>query len=85
MRTPTEECSRKVEQIHGDELGLAVVMLLRDVAGATRAEVIQSVARIFGWTRTGAIVDRRMGEVIDRLVLSERVVAGADETLAVVR
>ena len=60
-------------------------MLLRDVAGATRAEVIQSVARIFGWTRTGAIVDRRMSEVIDRLVRSDLVVLGADDTLALIR
>ena len=85
VRTPTGICSRKAEQIHADELALAVVMLLRDVGGAGRAEVIQSVARLFGWTRTGVIVDRRMSEVIDRLVRDDQVVLGADDTLSLAR
>lgn len=70
VRTPTSGCVRKVDQIHRDEIALAVTMLLRDVGAADFAEVLQSVARLFGWARTGAIVDRRISGVIDDLILN---------------
>lgn len=77
VRTPTPAASRKVEQVHLDELATAVVMTLRDAGAASRTEVTQSVARLFGWTRTGAIVEHRIGSAIDRAVAAGDVTADA--------
>lgn len=85
VRTPTSGCSRKVDQIHSDEIALAVVMLLRDVGAAGYAEVLQSVARLYGWARTGAVVDRRISGVIDDLIRDGDLAMSADGTLAVHR
>ncbi len=83
VRTPTSQATRKVEQVHLDELALAVALTVRDVGAVTRSEVIQGVARIFGWARTGAIVERRINDAINRLVDDHEVVdAGGTLTLA---
>ncbi|WP_246140105.1 DUF4011 domain-containing protein [Protaetiibacter larvae] len=60
--------SRKPEHVHLDEFALAAEMLVRDVGGASRAEVVVALARLFGWGRTGAIVDQRLNQAIDRAV-----------------
>ncbi len=60
--------TRRPEHVHLDEFALAAEMLVRDVGGASRAEVVNAVARQFGWGRTGAVVDQRVNEAIDRAV-----------------
>ena len=77
---PTFEVSRKVEHVHLQELGTAVLMMLRDVGAASHSEIVQGVARIFGWTKTGPIVARRIDDAIDRLVADGRV-SNSGETL----
>lgn len=84
VRTPTFEVSRKVEQVHLQELGTAVIMTIRDVGAASRSEVVQGVARTFGWARTGSMVDRRINEAIDQIVADGRV-ANSEETLTLIR
>ena len=39
VRTPTEACRRDVEHVHGQELTLALVNLVRDTGGITRDEL----------------------------------------------
>lgn len=68
VRTPNDEADRKVEQIHIEELALAAQFLVRDAGGASRAEVVQQVARLFGWGRTGPNVDRRVSEAVEVLL-----------------
>ncbi len=60
--------NRKPEHVHLDEFALAAEMLVRDVGGASRAEVVVAIARQFGWGRTGAIVDERVNAAIDRAI-----------------
>lgn len=84
VRTPSSDVARKVEQVHLDELSLAVIMMIRDVGAAGRSEVAQGVARIFGWTRTGAIVERRINEAIVLLVDDGEII-DSDGTLTNVR
>ncbi len=81
VRTPAKEAVRKVEQVHLDEIGLAVTLTVRDVGAVSRAEAVQSVARIFGWARTGATVERRVGAAIDRLIAGEVISVSDTETL----
>ncbi len=70
--------NRKPEQVHIDEFALAAEMLVRDVGGASRSEVVIAIARQFGWGRTGAIVDERVNAAIDRAVVRGKLVeAGA--------
>lgn len=70
VRRPVGDVQRRVEQVHDDELAVAVTMLVRDAGAVSRAELVQAVARIFGWQRTGQIVDASLSRVIDDQVLS---------------
>jgi len=81
VRTPTENAARKVEQVHLDELALAAILTIRDVGAVSRREVVQGVARIFGWTRNGTVVDRRVNEAIDQLVTDGKATINNDGTL----
>ena len=74
VRTPSAVANRKVEQVHLDELAMASVLTIRDVGAVTRVEVVQGVARIFGWSRTGSIVERRISEAIDSAIAGEEVI-----------
>lgn len=79
VRTPGQHgVVRKGEHIHIDEIALAVELLVRDVGAAERSEIVQQIARIFGWARTGALVDRRINEAVNRTVATGRIVAEAD-------
>jgi hypothetical protein len=68
VRRPAGDVVRRGEQVHVEELALAVLLLVRDAGGAPRSEVIQGVARLFGWARTGATVDRRISEGVAEMV-----------------
>jgi len=60
--------SRKPEHVHLDEFALAAEMLVRDVGGASRSEVVIAIARQFGWARTGSTVDLRVNAAVDRTI-----------------
>lgn len=81
VRTPNDLVDRKVEHIHLDEIGTAVVLTLRDVGAAGRTELVQGIARTFGWSRTGANVDKRINEAIDHQ-LQLGTITGNDDALA---
>jgi len=63
---------RKPEHIHLDEFALAAELLVRDVGGASRDEVVIAVARLFGWGRTGSILEARLNQAIDKAVRAGR-------------
>lgn len=85
VRTPTGMVARKVEQVHLEELAIATVLTIRDVGAINRSEVVQGIARVFGWTRTGATVERRINEAIDRLVNDGNVICSGDDTLTLAK
>lgn len=79
VRTPGRHgVTRKCDHIHIDEIALAVELLVRDVGAAERAEVVQQVARVFGWARTGALVDRRINVAVDRVIATGRLKVDGD-------
>lgn len=71
-RTPADGVQRKAEHIHSDEVEIAVSGIVQDARGASREEVIKGVASLFGWTRTGDIVSRVIGDAIDNLIFTEK-------------
>lgn len=83
VRTPIENAARRVEHVHLEELALAVLRTVQDVGGVSRFEVIQSVARIFGWARTGVSVELRLGDAINHLVAGEKLLLSGIDNLAV--
>ncbi|WAH97525.1 DUF3320 domain-containing protein [Arthrobacter sp. MMS18-M83] len=85
VRTPTRKAARKVEQVHSEELAIATILTIRDVGAANRSEVVQGVARVFGWTRTGPSVDRQINGAIDRLIAEGDIACSGDDTLTLVR
>ncbi|MFF0251282.1 DUF3320 domain-containing protein [Micromonospora zamorensis] len=68
VRSPVDACSRSVEQVHDDELALALTNLVRDTGGVARDELSAHVAKLYGWTRRGPDISRRLELLIDRLV-----------------
>lgn len=83
VRTPTDKVARKAEQVHLEELALAAVLIIRDVGAVSRAEVVQGVARVFGWTRTGTHVDRRINEALEDLIRRGKIACSTGGTLTV--
>jgi len=82
VRTPGDEAIvRKADHIHVGEIGLAVELLIRDVGAAERTEIVQQVARVFGWSRTGTLVDRRINEAVDRVVATGRIAYDGDSLI----
>ena len=72
VRTPSDFV-RKAEQVHDDEIGLAITTLLRNAGSTERPELVTAVARIFGWARAGADITRRVTEVTDDLVTNGKI------------
>jgi hypothetical protein len=64
---------RKVDHVDYGELRLCVALLLRDAGATATTELVTAVARIFGWTRTGADIKSRMDEVIERLLADDEI------------
>ena len=85
VRTPTARVARKVQHVHMEELALAAILTVRDVGAISRPELIQGVARIFGWTRTGTGVDQRVNEAIDWLLSDGTAILSGDDTITLPR
>lgn len=83
VRTPSAITLRKVEHIHPEELGEAMVLLLREMGSATTEQLLVATARLFGWGRTGYSITGRLEPIIDDLVHSQRI--GRDNGLLVSR
>jgi len=58
---------RKAEQIHNQELGLAMTLLLSEMGSATTEQLMLVTARLFGWNRTGSGIQSRLEPIIDDL------------------
>ena len=83
VRTPTEDCHRDVDQVHDEELTLALVNLVRDAGGISRDALTARVARLYGWTRRGPDITARLHTLIDRLLADSALTGNADNlTLA---
>jgi very-short-patch-repair endonuclease len=80
VRTPTDACRRSVEQVHDDELSLALANLVRDAGGISHDELTTCVARLYGWTRRGPDISNRLGALIARL-LGDGTLAGNEHNL----
>lgn len=80
VRTPNS-LIRKADHVDYGELRLCVRLLLRDAGTTPKAELITAVARIFGWTRTGADIKSRLDEVVEQLVADSEITYG-DEQLS---
>ena len=67
VRTPVPACERTVDQVHDDELALALVSFVRDAGGISRGELTARIARVYGWAGRGPDITGRMGALISRL------------------
>ncbi|NLH69350.1 MAG: DUF3320 domain-containing protein [Brooklawnia sp.] len=72
VRTPSGRTARKVEQIHEDELALAMTLLLAELGSSSQDELQVATARLFGWGRTGAQIQGRLEPIIENLVKMSR-------------
>jgi REase_MTES_1575/AAA domain/Protein of unknown function (DUF3320) len=68
VRTPTQACARSVEQVHGQELALALIGLVRDARSISHNELTTGVARLYGWNRRGPDITSRMDALISALL-----------------
>lgn len=68
VRRPGDGVARNVDQIHPDELALALVLLIQDAGPLPRPDLITATARIFGWHRTGRDISTALDVIIDLLI-----------------
>ena len=80
VRTPVPACERTVDQVHDDELALALVSFVRDAGGISRSELTARIARLYGWAGRAPDITSRMGELISRLRRSG-VLAGDEQAV----
>jgi len=80
VRTPVPACERTVDQVHDDELALALVSFVRDAGGISRSELTARIARLYGWAGPGPDISSRMGALISRLRRSG-VLAGDEQAV----
>jgi hypothetical protein len=68
-----------VDQVHSAELELAIVNLVRDAGGIAWDDATVHVARLYGWTRRGPDISRRLGATLDHLVAAGQLARIGDE------
>lgn len=73
VRGPSQTTRRKADEVHLDELALAVEHAVKDSGSTTRDELVKRVRSVFGWQRTGEHIARRVDEAIERAIELERV------------
>lgn len=81
-RTPANGVTRKVEQIHLDEISVGVRRMLEDAGALTREEISLAVSRYFGWTRRGPAVEGRINAAVEHLI-SHRVIESSGGKLRI--
>jgi hypothetical protein len=79
VRTPVDDCRRMVDQIHSSELESALLNLVRDAGGIAWDDLTVHAARLYGWTRRGPDISRRLGDTLDHLVGSDRLSRAGNE------
>jgi hypothetical protein len=67
VRTPVPACERTVDQVHDDELALALVSFIRDAGGISRSGLTARIARLYGWAGHEPDITGRLGALISRL------------------
>jgi hypothetical protein len=67
VRTPVPACERTVDQVHDDELALALVSFVRDAGGISRSELTARIALLYGWAGREPDITDRMSALISRL------------------
>lgn len=78
VRVPANDVARKIDWVHNDELRLAFTFLLRDAGATPRDDLIVAVSRVFGWSRTGTDIGRRLNDTLDDLLNSGAVTSSDD-------
>lgn len=63
---------RTVDQIHPDELALALLRFAQDARSISHDELTVRTARLFGWGRRGPDISAAMNRVLERLVKEGR-------------
>lgn len=78
VRTPTETVARSIHQVHDSELTNAISQYVRDSRGISADLLVQRIARLFGWNRTGTLIADRVTALIDALITAEEIHGDAD-------
>lgn len=73
VRTPSASATRRVDQIHPAELGLAMRLLLTEMGSASSEQLTTATARLFGWARIGPDIQNRLESILGRLLESGRI------------
>ncbi|MCA8943070.1 MAG: hypothetical protein KDB80_10960, partial [Planctomycetes bacterium] len=64
----TEADAREIDELSTRELANAARVLLVAFGAMERADLVREVARLFGFARTSARIEERVGLAVDRLV-----------------
>lgn len=78
-----ESTRRKAEHVAPEEFEHAVYWLVRDAHTIEQPDVVRSVARIFGWNRSGPDITAAVDDAIERLIAGEWIVDSGGGSLRV--
>lgn len=67
VRLPTDDVQRKIEQVHGRELELAITNLVKSAGTVNQDDLTIAVARLYGWHRRGSEISARLTAIINRM------------------
>lgn len=84
VRVPSgddEDTYREINQIPVEELRQAIVALVRDARAMSQEELVNAVARLFGFKRTGAKIRQALEEATADLLADGLISSTADGTL----
>ncbi len=82
-RRPSKRTTRTIDHIANSELDTALLLVASEVFGAEKGELIVETARELGFDRTGARIEHRLRQAIDRLVKQGRLRQQFDTLVAV--
>ena len=68
VRHPGNGVHRTIQQIHPEELQLAIALYVTDSRGISADHLVNNLARLYGWTRTGANISAAIEAEIEYLL-----------------
>ena len=85
VRVPTEadnRTRRTIDEVPRTELYLAVLEVVRGASTVEEDELVVFIARLYGWSRTGAQIAGVVASGINHLIVAGELRRTADDTIA---
>ena len=59
---------RNIDRVSEDEISAGLLLVVAAIHGGKRAEIVRQAAREFGYKKTSDQIEKRIGQMLDRMV-----------------